>query len=279
MNTNNNAIEIVKFIIDNFNKEDNTILGWGLKLLKTCGDLSLIDRDSLNQLINIMPNVNDIYDRATLIEVIVASKCYIQDNNGILLDDKVGDTLDEYIYLLSENASTIQDASSCLNAFIISGVNKDEVFNKVARELDEKTAIKLLIGINEKWDKVPNDLETFVIELEKARRISYRSFAISSFLSIVHPLCSKYAHIHNVSSMYTTLISAIADWGWRTPDSTNYLVDRKIITKEEGRILERLGMLIMDDINMVLNPEVVGKLYYEFFNDKNPLDVMFTLPE
>lgn len=67
----------------------------------------------------------------------------------------------------------------------------------------------------------------------------------------------------NTAEMYYLYIHffflwVVADWGWKTPNSTKYLIEQKIITKQEGEILERLGKLLTSDIE--LNSEEIRKL-------------------
>jgi len=67
------------------------------------------------------------------------------------------------------------------------------------------------------------------------------------------------------------------DWNWNQLNSLMQLIERKIITAKEADILQHLGELL--DRKVELDSTVIKKLYEEFFDDKDPLDVMFTLQE
>lgn len=273
-----NIIEdLINLIMNSYCDEDDSIFWGSLTVLKKYTDFDSINRDSMRKLVNMVPVVKDIATRAYLIEIIAEFLCFQYDNNEKLIYDNNEELLDEYVYFLSQDTTDIKDAESCLSAFIILGINKDEVFNKIARKLERKKVIQILMSIEYEWENVPKELEEIYKEVEIGKRISYRSNLISTFLLIIHPLCFKYEHINCVSSSYPSLLSAIADWGWKTPGSTNYIVKRKIVTKKEGEILEHLGELLMNGVEW--DSEEIRKLYDEFFDDKNPFDVMFTLPE
>ncbi|NFR85748.1 hypothetical protein [Clostridium sp. ZBS2] len=269
--------ELINFTINSYCQENDSIFLGSLMVLKKYADFEYVEGNSILKLINIIPVVKDITTRASLIEIIVEVLCYHYDNNEELLYDNNEELLDEYVHLLSQNATSIEDAKNCLIAFIILGVNKDKLFNKIVKKLNKKQAVQIFMNISDEWEIVPKEAKEMYTEVELAKKISYRSSVVSTFLLIVHPLCSKYEYINCISFSCSSLLAAIADWGWKTSGSTNYLVERKIITKKEGKILEHLGALLMSDIEW--DSEEIKKLYYEFFNNKDPLNVMFTLPE
>lgn len=55
------------------------------------------------------------------------------------------------------------------------------------------------------------------------------------------------------------------------------MLDRKIVSSKEANILVELGRLLRSDKN--LGAADMTKFYTRFFEDKNPFDVMYTLPE
>lgn len=61
------------------------------------------------------------------------------------------------------------------------------------------------------------------------------------------------------------------------PKNTEHIVQKKIVTSREADILVKLGDLLR--LNMNLSSNEVAKLYTEFFEDKNPFDVIYTLPK
>jgi len=57
------------------------------------------------------------------------------------------------------------------------------------------------------------------------------------------------------------------------------LLKKGILTVKETEILERLGHLLDRNFKDIkLDSDKIRELYYEFFDNRNPLDVMFTLP-
>ncbi|MGG1650967.1 hypothetical protein ACIFOF_06830, partial [Paenibacillus sp. NRS-1780] len=99
----------------------------------------------------------------------------------------------------------------------------------------------------------------------------------AAFLLIVHPLCSEYAHISSLSFGYPFTEAAVNDWAWVTPKNTENIVQKKIVTSREADVLVKLGGLLRNNMN--LNSNETAKLYIEFFEDKNPFDVIYTLPK
>lgn len=91
---------------------------------------------------------------------------------------------------------------------------------------------------------------------------------------IVHPLCSD-AHVSSFSFGYPFTEAAVNDWAWVTPKNTENIVQKKIVTSKEADVLVKLGSLLR--CNEDLNSNEIAKLYTDFFEDKNPFDVIYTL--
>ncbi|WP_088830835.1 hypothetical protein [Paenibacillus tyrfis] len=255
---------IMKALID----EDDKILVAGLKLLKNDCNLEELEGDCYTQLVSMLPLVKEGTTKALLIETIVESPEYFYDN----------ELLDEYVKLLSEGATRVKEAARCLGAFTASGISDHQIFLKIAENLNKESAIEILVSMGRsKWGDVPSHLKSFAQELQIAQRIRYRSGVIASFLLIVHPLCSEYAHISSLSFGYPFTEAAVNDWAWVTSKSTDIIVNKKIVTPKEAEVLVKLGELLRNNTNA--NIEEFGKLYSEFFEDKDPIDVIFTLPE
>lgn len=132
------------------------------------------------------------------------------------------------------------------------------------------------MGIGYIWGDIPAAYEDIYKKVKEGEKIRFRSYIVSTFLLIVQLLCSRYEYSNCVSIEYPSLLSAVEDWEWQTPGSTNYIVKQGVITIEEWNVLERLGELLKSDIE--LNSTEIRNLYNEFFQDKNPYDVMSTLP-
>ncbi|NFI94302.1 hypothetical protein FC961_07875 [Clostridium botulinum] len=267
----NKAVKLIKFMKDNYYEEDESSFWAGLTILKRHTKLNEVRYDSLSELINMLSIVKEDETIAMLIETIVEIPCFDFNRNQKLLD--------EYLRLILQRDTTNEEAAQCLRAFILSGANKDEIFNKIAKNLDEENAIKILVNVDielDYWNIEPNELEEFFRNLQIAKRIRYRSGVITSFLSSIYSPLIEYGNIVPFVYHYSNERIAL-DWDWNEPDSISRLVGRKIVTEKEAEILQRLGALL--DRRVETHSTEIKKLYDEFFDDKNPINVMFTLPE
>jgi len=268
----NKAIKFIKFMKDNYCEEEENSFCDGLLYLREQANWRELDSEFLSHLIEMLSIVKKNSHKATIIENIVEIECFNFNNNQELLD--------EYIFLLVEKATTNKKAAQCLGAFIISGANEGEIFNKIYKSLDKKHAIEILEDVSidrECLENISNELEEFYAELQIAKKISHRSCTIAPFLLITNPLCLEYGTNSYLSFNYSSVDSAVYDWGWYSPNDARYLVNQKVVTEKEAEILQRLGDLMRSRIE--LDSEEIRGLYHEFFYGKNPLDVMFTLPE
>jgi hypothetical protein len=248
---------------------DSTLLAT-LNLLKNSSAREALEGDSFTFLSSMIPLVEDNSIKARIIETIVESSNYVSNDTKLL---------DEYIRLVSLGEVVLSEAVRCFGAFSVSGITMNEIFTKLAEYLDKELAIEILVLMgNRDWGDLPSHMEPFANEVKTLQRLSYRSGVISTFLLIVHPLCSKYAYIGSLSFGYPSSEVAVNDWAWKTPESTKYMLDRKIVSPKEANILVELGRLIRSDKNN-LGAADMTKLYTQFFEGKNPFDVMYTLPE
>lgn len=267
----NKAIKFIKFMKDSYCEEEESSFWTGIRILRKHTKFKEIANDSLSELINMLSIIKEDETRAMLIETIVEISCFDFNSNKKLLD--------EYLHLILGRNTTNEEAAQCLSAFILSGADKDKIFNEIAKNLDKENSMQILVNVDtgtDYWNAESNGSEEFFIELQRVKRIRYRSGVITSFLSIVHPMVLKYGNIAPFFYHHRDEIEAL-DWNWNHLNSLMQLIERKIITAKEADILQRLGNLI----NKHKNPELIEieKLYNEFFDDKDPLDVMFTLQE
>lgn len=260
--------KLVNLLIENYCEDE--LVSYGIAtVLKKYSNLEDIGNDSLRKLTKIIDNIEDLSLKAAIIETIVEIPCFEYEKEYKLLD--------QYLNLLSINGGrSLEEVRNCLNAFIISGANKSDVFAKVYENLDKKYAIQILAGINYEEKEITDGLKNIYLEVRNVKKIKYRSNLISTFVLITNPLCLKYDYINCISFSYSESILAIVDWAWKEKGSTQYLVTQKIINRDEGKIFEELGMLLVDQDN--LNNGKLKELYDKFFKGKNPFDVMFTLP-
>ena len=266
----NKAVKLIEFIRDNYSEEDESSFWTGITILRKHTQFKDIGNDSLIELMNMLSIIKDDVTRAMLIKTIVEIPCFDFNSNQKLLD--------EYLHLISERYATNEEAAQCLSAFILAGADRDKIFNEIAKNLDKENSMQILVNIDigsDYWNIIPNTSEEFFIELQRAKRIRYRSGVITSFLSIVHPMVLKYGDIAPFFYHYCDERKAL-DWNWNQVNSLIQLIERKIITKKEADILQRLGNL--RNKYEETNPKKIEKLYNEFFEDKDLIDVIFTLP-
>ncbi|MGZ0042367.1 hypothetical protein [Paenibacillus ottowii] len=262
-------IEKIIHLITNasLDKNDSVIVA-ALKLLKNDCNLEELVGDYFAQLVSMIPLVKEQSTKALLIETIVESPEFVSDDT----------MLDEYVKLISEGATNVQEAARCLGAFTASGCTNNQIFLQLANKLNDKFAVEILVSMGRSnWGETPHYLKSFAQEVQNAQRIKYRSGIIAAFLLIVHPLCSEYTHVSSLSFGYPFTEAAMNDWAWVTPKNTEHIVQKKIVTSKEADILVKLGDLLR--LNMNLSSNEVAKLYTEFFEDKNPFDVIYTLPK
>lgn len=155
----NKAIKFIKFMKDNYCEEEENSFCDGLLSLRGQANWRELDSEFLNHLIEMLSIVKKNSHNATIIENIVEIECFDFNNNQELLD--------EYIFLLEEKATL------CLSAFIISGVNEGEIFNKIYKSLDKKHAIEILEDVSidrECLENISNELEEFYAEFQIAKK-------------------------------------------------------------------------------------------------------------
>ncbi|MGM1019079.1 MAG: hypothetical protein ACQEXV_00610 [Bacillota bacterium] len=260
--------KIMQLITNATLDEDDSVIVAALKLLKNDCNLEELEGDYFAQLVSMIPLVKEQSTKALLIETIVESPEFVSDDT----------ILDEYVKLISEGATNVQEVARCLGAFTASGSTNNQIFLQLANKLNNKFAVEILVSMGRSnWGEIPNYLESFAQEVQIAQRIRYRSGIIAAFLLIVHPLCSKYAHISSLTFGYPFTEAAVNDWAWVTPKNTENIVQKKIVTSREADVLVKLGGLLRYNTN--LNSNETAKLYTEFFEDKNPFDVIYTLPK
>lgn len=267
----NKAAKLIKFIKENYCEEDESSFWAGLNILKRHNKLKEVECDSVNELMDMLSIIKDGGTRAMLIGIIVEIPALDFNSNQNLLD--------EYIQLIIEREISNEEATKCLSTFIRLGARMDEIFNLIAKNLDKENAIKILINIDEGldcWKEISRDSEELFKDFQKAKRIRDRSGVITLFLSIVHPQVMKYWSITPFFSCYLDKKTAL-DFEWDKQDGLKNLMEAKVISIKEAEILQRFFKFINNKIEEDVSN--AKKLYDEFFEDKDPLDIIFTLPE
>jgi hypothetical protein len=219
------------------------------------------------------------WSRLLLIETIAnainVDKCNTYEKYWIG-DYNLNKLLNEYVVLCNDN--THEKAAHCLNDFIANGVKPESVFVKLAENLDDKehaAAILARMGITD-WGEIPYKFYELLVEVKNTYKIFRRSNVISQFILVVHPLCGKNVSKSAISFSYFSYEGALSDWGWNKSGSTERLIEDKIISKREAGIFEKLGNLLFTE---QLNSCKIRELYNDFFQGKDPFEVIYSLPE
>ena len=268
--------ELVDYISSSYNDEEWYIFYDLLLLLKKYDDLEFININEMTKLLDTLPRVNDSNVKVVLIEIIVNFLCYQYDNYEELLVKDIEELFNEYLYGISQNSINIKETRKCLNSFLDLGIEKDKLVVKILNTLHEEAALKILMFIIYDYeDNIVCDKKIFQ-KIKMSKRLYYRSNIISTFILITNPLCSEYDYIHCVSKEYDSFRVALEDWGW-TKENTEHLINKKILSQKEADIFGRLGKMLFDNIE--INGKEAKELYCEFFENKDPIEVMFTLPE
>ncbi len=185
--------------------------------------------------------------------------------------------LDEYIQLISMQCACEEDAVRCLDNMSSLGIEEELIFKKVVDMLNEEQALIILAKSTICSEKAPDGYLNIYEKVKKRRNIHKRSFLVSSFLLIVHPFLDKYIEISAIKFAYSSAESAIMDKAWYYAEDSETLIQEKILNSNEVEILKELGREF--ERNHTLNLEKANELYYSFFLDSSPIDVMFMLPD
>jgi uncharacterized protein (UPF0128 family) len=223
--------------------------------------------DIFLELQKLSSHIQEKRTKAALIETLVEFECFNYDYK----------ILDEYLTLISQIETSDDDTARCLGAFISMNIFKKDILIRLSQFTDKQRAIRILVkvGVSD-WGAIPKDYQEFAQKVQNAIRISNRTFFISQFLFFVHPSYCSFSNILNFSVNYPTIESAINDWAWRTTISTEYIINSKIVTPQEAKVFEKLGQLMYEKVH--LTPNDKAQLYLEFFNGKDPINVIFNLP-
>ncbi|MCK6076348.1 hypothetical protein [Paenibacillus silvae] len=229
----------------------------------------------INNLKELLHNITDKYDKASIIEAIVQSFFWYESDRSYYEE-----LLNDYIWCLREHATSVNESILCLTSFRHMGFTEHELVAKLVKNLDQEQCILILSGLN--WE-VPYNLDIEIMDTFKESgvysNISQRSAIIAQFLLLVNPNIRKYASVSKIKFLYDSYKGVYEDCWPRglIPNNKDTLIKTKVLSLKEVSILEKLDELINTQEEDLDSIQVRG-LYDEFFEDKDPFEVIFTLP-
>lgn len=268
--------DIFKYLTKKNDTEEYQTFFALLKMLRYNSNLSdYYGEEFVELLCELLLRIEDKDDKATLIETIVEC-CYFDYKFD---ENYWKEIFEEYILCVRENAAVKEHIPECLAGFIHAGISKNEVFTKLAENLQREYAIWILSRLDmDDLENIPEELLGLLTEVREASNIRWRSGIIAEFLLLVHPLCREYAGVSQITFMYDSYRGVYEDcWPRGLLNRKNTLVTLKILSLKEVSILEKLDEVLTKGAD--LDSMQVRKLYDEFFEGKDPLNVIFTLPE
>lgn len=239
-----------------------------LKTIKEQYSVVELGEELFLQLQKAVPHIKEKRTRAAIIETMVEFPDFNFDY----------EILDEYLTLVFDYQTNNEDAIRCLKSFTVQDLFKEVIFLRLAQFTDKQRALEILVGIGgSNWGEIPAEYQQFDDQVRSGIRMRNRTFIISQFLYFVHPLCREYSYINHLAAHYPTMQSARNDWAWRLPGSTDHIINSKIVTSREAEVFIKLGQLLHEKVHLT---SVVKKgLYSAFFEGKDPIDVIFNLPQ
>lgn len=228
-------------------------------------------------LIELLPRIEDKSDKALLIETIVQCS-YNSDKISESFYKKI---LHEYILCLCEPTTSLDNIVQCLGGFIRVGISKNEIVANLATNLEEEYVLLILSRMKiDDLAYTSDELSKLLAESQEVYNIRWRSGIIAQFLLLVHPHIRKYAGISQITFLYESYRGVYEDCWPRglLPNRKDMLIKSKVLSPKEVSILEDLDRLINTQEEDLDSMEV-RKLYDDFFEGKDPFEVIFTLPE
>lgn len=267
----------MEFLLGNINtKEYETFFAFLNSIRKIPSLMEYYGKDFFESMLTLLNHVEDKYDQATLIETIME---YADEYS--LSEVDIERIFEQYLICITEQAGNIKDMSVCMNDFINAGIDIKEIVGKLEGNLEKEQLIKLLSFLYRNHKAEFNEIDSHLLkEIHQAYCISQRSGIIAQFLLLTNPYVRRYAGLSEILFLYDSYEGVYQD-AWRRgllPNMKNMLIDFKILSLKEICVLEELDNLI-NTHGECLDSEKVEQLYYDFFRDKDPFEVIFTLPQ
>jgi len=226
-------------------------------------------------LITMLSRIEDNYKKAELIETIMD---YADEYS--LDETYIKDLFDQYIVCVLKKAVSLQNVSVCLLDFWNAGISMQEIVSNLESHLGSEELTGVLVIL---YAHHPNILSPCIPHLLKEVQVAYRirerSGIIAQFLLLTNRYVRKYAEYSQITFLYNTYEGVYADCWPRglLPNRKEYLISSNILSLYEIAILEELESLInVQGEN--LESVKVEQLYLRFFGERDPFEVIFTLP-
>jgi len=265
--------DIFKYLTQKNDTEEYQTFFSLLKTIKYNADLlDYYGDEFVENMIQLLPNIKNKYNKASLIETIV--QClYDYKFSGNYCEE----IFNEYVLCLNQNAVSVKDAIICLNGFIHAGIRQSEIFIKLTQKLGKEKAITILCQMDiTDWGNVPKELSQFLEEVKKAYNIRWRSRIIGQFLLLVNSKCRKNGEISEITLVYKSYKGVYEDcWPRGLLNFKESLIKSKVLSLKEIEILEKLDEVLSSGTN--LESLEVEKLYNDLFEGRDVLDVIYTL--
>lgn len=268
--------ELFKYLTQNNDTEEYLTFFALLDNIKYNPDLlRYYGEEFVKNMIALLPRIEDKYDKASLIETIAQSFYWYS-----VSVNSCKEIFNEYVWCLREYATGVEDVVRCLTAFVRVGISKNEVVVKLVENLEKEYALRILSQIDfDVLNNIPEDTSKLLTAAKELSKISWRSGIIAQFLLLVHPHVRKYAGVSQITFLYDSYKGVYED-SWPRgllPNRKETLIESKVLSIKEVYILERLDTLINTQEG-VLDSMEVRKLYNDFFEGRDPFEVIFTLP-
>lgn len=221
--------------------------------------------------LDVLPRINETHNKVSVIETLVEA------TYGNAESKMLEQLFNDYMSMLEQYATTLDNAARCLFGFIESGIEIREISGRILAFSDYQYAVALLAYINTcEWENFQFETDEIQDEVKNARRIRERTYIFAQFLVILHPGVGKYPKVSSIDFVFD-YDGAHNDWPFSQEGSTLRLVEKGIIDSKEGIFFEKLGRFIHDENIDLKSPKVLD-LYQNLFEGRDPLDVIFTLP-
>jgi len=269
--------DLFKYLTQNTDtKEYQTFIALLEKIKYNPSLLEYYGEEFVEHMIDLLPRIEDKYDQASLIETII--ECM---DIYTFSDNYIKGIFDEYMLCIAEKAVNVAGMSTCLIRFIQAGISEKEIIEKLEENLEKEHLINVLSRMYINY--LANSAETKSYLMEEVQEVYYlsqRSGIIAQFLLLVHPHIRKYAGISQITFLYESYRGVYEDCWPRglLPNRKDTLIKSKVLSPKEVSILEDLDRLINTQEEDLDSMEV-RKLYDDFFEGKDPFEVIFTLPE